>query len=1009
MKNLTLFILLFPLVAFAQKSTAFRIDSMPTGDVFLDNDSWTWHAGDDPEWAKPDFDDSQWEHINPIKQLPEIPQVSAAEICWFRIRLDMDSALFNKPFTFFYYVLGASEVYFNGKLLNKVGVVSKDPSIEKTFITPTGVLFNSTFSNTKENVIAVRYSLTRSNFYFPKFFFTRSSPISVDIDHAESAFNNVMQVVHGHLFYISMIGFFFCLAFTHFSFYYFLRHQKANLLFGLAMLTHSISLTTSYFSIDMIPVSFYMMLQIISNFALPVYHTLMILAIHSYLKQPLTKGFWLIVSLSTASVMFLYTDFNPGLEQCMYIFSICAATLYYVILLRKSNKMGNKKGLMIYYTGIICFISFAFYFIVVVLYWLHLSLPWFDYIFNISLFINFFSVTLGMSLTLARDFAQTDGSLQLKLKEVQQLSDEKQEILRGQNETLEQQVVERTEALNQSLAELKATQAQLIEKEQIASAAAVRLQELDTVKTRLYTNITHEFRTPLTVILGMAQQIKDAPQAFTTEGLGMIQRNGQNLLNLVNQMLDLSKLESGKLSLHYQRADVVTFMKYLVESFHSFAESKAVKIHFISDLEELTMDFDETYLQQIVSNLLTNAVKFTDKGGDIYVSLSIQSTTFSFKIRDTGKGISEANLPLIFDRFYQVDDTTTRHGEGTGIGLSLTRELVKLMEGTITVKSQLNKGTEFEVILPIHHIAEIKAEEKPLPVFKQASENVIEVEEHPLSCFVPRNDNGDISTEKPLVLIADDNADVRTYITSCLGTDYQLLIAKDGQECEDMAFDKIPDLIISDVMMPFKDGFEVCKTLKNDERTSHIPMIMLTAKADIDSKLQGLKYGADVYLMKPFVKEELLLRIKKLLELRQQLQQFYRSNAIYTEGSLTQPVEKPNPLANNANNSFVIKVRTLIEANLANADFDVEKLCHDLLLSPSQVHRKLTALTGLSTNSFIRYIRLSHAKDLLITNAHFSIAAVAYDSGFSDPAYFSRAFKQEIGETPQAWREQNLV
>jgi YesN/AraC family two-component response regulator len=210
------------------------------------------------------------------------------------------------------------------------------------------------------------------------------------------------------------------------------------------------------------------------------------------------------------------------------------------------------------------------------------------------------------------------------------------------------------------------------------------------------------------------------------------------------------------------------------------------------------------------------------------------------------------------------------------------------------------------------------------------------------------------------------------------------------------------------VMMPFKDGFEVCKTLKNDERTSHIPIIMLTAKADIDSKLQGLEQGADVYLMKPFHKEELLLRIKKLLELRQQLQQFYRSNAVYTEGSLTQPIEKPNPLTNNADNVFVIKVRTLIEANLANTNFDVEKLSHDLLLSPSQVHRKLTALTGLSTNSFIRYIRLSSAKNLLITNAHFSIAAIAYDSGFSDPAYFSRAFKQEFGETPQAWREQNL-
>lgn len=566
---------------------------------------------------------------------------------------------------------------------------------------------------------------------------------------------------------------------------------------------------------------------------------------------------------------------------------------------------------------------------------------------------------------------------------------------------------EQKKKLESTLAELESTQNQLIEKEQIASLAAVRLQELDAVKTRLYTNITHEFRTPLTVILGMAQQIKDKPAAYLQECLNMITRNGQNLLNLVNQMLDLSKLESGHLSLHYQQGDVVNFLKYIVESLHSLAESKSLQIHFISDLEQLTMDYDEMRLQQVVSNLLSNAVKFTPKGGNIYVSLSIQSNTFSFKVKDTGIGIAEADLPYIFDRFYQVDDSVTRHGEGTGIGLSLTRELVKLMNGTISVKSQVNRGTEFEVVLPIHHRADIKAESAQLPLINSVTNPLIYEEEHPLS------NNDETTAEKPLVLIADDNADVRGYIASCLSADYNLLIAKDGQECEELSFEHTPDLIISDVMMPFKDGFEVCKTLKTDERTSHIPIIMLTAKADMDSKLQGLEHGADVYLMKPFNKEELLLRIKKLLELRQQLQQYYRSTisdvgfGISVTGSKPKS-DIPNPKSNNADNAFVIKVRTMIEANLNNADFDVETLCHNLLLSPSQVYRKLIALTGLSTNNFIRYVRLVKAKDMLIKNSHYSISAVAYDSGFNDPAYFSRAFKQEFGMTPQAWREQNI-
>ena len=269
-----------------------------------------------------------------------------------------------------------------------------------------------------------------------------------------------------------------------------------------------------------------------------------------------------------------------------------------------------------------------------------------------------------------------------------------------------------------------------------------------------------------------------------------------------------------------------------------------------------------------------------------------------------------------------------------------------------------------------------------------------------------------------VAVIADDNADVRAYIASCLATDYQIEVATNGQECEDIAFETTPDLIVLDVMMPFKDGFEVCKTLKSDERTSHIPIIMLTAKADMDSKLQGLEQGADAYLMKPFNKDELLLRIKKLLELRQQLQQHYLSIAQFTEGGNSIegnsshlegiPTEKYKPIINGLENAFVIKVRKTIETHLNDYSFDVEKLSRALALSPSQVHRKLLALTGLTTINFIRYVRLAKAKELLL-NSGYSINAIAYDSGFNDPAYFIRVFKQEFGVTPQVWREQNAV
>ncbi len=544
----------------------------------------------------------------------------------------------------------------------------------------------------------------------------------------------------------------------------------------------------------------------------------------------------------------------------------------------------------------------------------------------------------------------------------------------------------------------------------LEQAEALRLKELDAVKTKLYTNITHEFRTPLTVILGMAKQALDNPKEYVQEGLKMIIRNGQNLLTLVNQMLDLSKLESGKLTLHYQQGDIVTFLKYIAESFHSLAENKGVQIHFLTDAERLNMDFDKMRLQQVVSNLLSNAIKFTPKGGHIYVSIDRQNNTLVLKIKDTGIGIAEMDIPYIFDRFYQADDSHTRHGEGTGIGLALTRELVKLMEGTIVVKSIPNEGTEFEVTLPIRHIADIS---EGIPMEKETKEEAAQFQavkyiidapishEHDSLSIVNESNVND----KPLVLIADDNEDVRTYLAACLKMDYSLEIAKNGQECEDLAFNTTPDLIVLDVMMPFKDGFEVCKTLKNDERTSHIPIIMLTAKADLDSKLEGLECGADAYLMKPFHKEELLLRIKKLLELRQQLQQHYRSLAVFTEGADTSHSE--DKIVNSLENAFVIKVRKIVEAHLTDYNLDAEKLSRALTLSRSQVHRKLSALTGLSATSFIRYVRLVKAKELLL-NSGFSITAIAYDSGFNDPAYFSRVFKQEFGVTPQAWREENL-
>ena len=555
-------------------------------------------------------------------------------------------------------------------------------------------------------------------------------------------------------------------------------------------------------------------------------------------------------------------------------------------------------------------------------------------------------------------------------------------------------------------------------KRKLEQAEALRLRELDAIKTKLYTNITHEFRTPLTVISGMSQHIRENPTSRLDEGLDMIDRNCTRLLTLVNQMLDLAKLESGKMTLHLQQGDVVRYLKYLVESFHSFAESRGVQLHFLADLDSLMMDYDPERLQQVVGNLLSNAVKFTPAGGQVYVDLRLEKEKASpgspwrrsalaprpdlvIRVRDTSIGIPEAQLPHIFDRFYQVDDTHTRQRDGSGIGLALTKELVHLMQGAIQVKSQTGKGTAFMVSLPVHTEAKPAENEPVIHLLTPLPPPTHQPNNHSTSQPINQSTNQPINqSTKTTILLAEDNPDVVAYLAACL-PDYRLLVGKDGQEAIDIALEHIPDLVVTDVMMPHKDGFDVCRTIRHDERTSHIPIIMLTAKADQDSLLEGLEHGADAYLAKPFHKEELLLRIRKLLEQRRLLRRHYLAIAGLSNGVGGVKEIPPVP---EMEDQFVKKVRCVVEAQLDNPGFDVEQLCRTMAMSHSQLHRKLSALTGYPATRFIRLVRLNKAKELL-QNPALSISAIAFDTGFNDPSYFGRVFRQEVGMSPQEWRE----
>ncbi|MDX1477500.1 MAG: two-component regulator propeller domain-containing protein [Saprospiraceae bacterium] len=521
---------------------------------------------------------------------------------------------------------------------------------------------------------------------------------------------------------------------------------------------------------------------------------------------------------------------------------------------------------------------------------------------------------------------------------------------------------------------------------QLEQAEARRLREMDAMKTRLYTNITHEFRTPLTVILGMAGKILDQSQNALREQAHMIQRNGRQLLRLINQMLDLAKLESGLMAVNYVQGDIVKYVQYLTESFYSLAGAKDVRLHLHCAQDTWLMDFDPDKWQQIFSNLLSNAIKYTPPGGEVAVHTDGSGRWFTCTIRDTGVGIPQEKLAHIFDRFYRVEETAASSANpqeaGTGIGLTVTHELVKSLGGEITVTSSPAAGTAFTVTLPVTNNAPKAAPpESGLSVNMMAEQGAETLVDEDLAGF---------DDTRPLLLLVEDNADVVRYLTTCLQADYRLVVARNGREGIDMALQTIPDLIISDVMMPKKDGFEVCATLKEDDRTRHIPIILLTARADVPSRLEGLAHGADAYLPKPFNEEELLLRLRKLFELRRKLQ------VKYTRSDVTLPSE-------NKEDAFVGRVRELVHAHLDDTEFGIEQLCLAMGISRPHLHRKLKALTGKSTSHFIRLIRLQQARQLLRQSQH-NVSEVAYAVGFKDPAYFSRLFSEEFGVPPSGVR-----
>ena len=524
---------------------------------------------------------------------------------------------------------------------------------------------------------------------------------------------------------------------------------------------------------------------------------------------------------------------------------------------------------------------------------------------------------------------------------------------------------------------------------------AEKLEELDEIKTKFFTNVSHEFRTPLTLMIGYIQQIaeKNKDENINNE-ISIVRRNSKKLLELINQLLDFSKLSSGKMKLETSPYNIVGLVKSLMLTFSPFADRKNISFNLNTFSDELIVFVDKDKFDKILTNILSNAFKFTPEFGKIDVSISENNGFAIISVADNGIGIPKDKARRIFDRFYQADSSSTKEQEGTGIGLSLAKELVELHKGRIELETEEGRGTTFSILFKLGkmHLSEDQIVEKLIE--PELAEEIVRADLNEI-----KNDDSDLlediinSSEKPRLLLVEDNFEVRRFVKENLRDNYLITEAVDGLAGLEKAFEAIPDLIISDVMMPKMDGYKLCESLKTDARTSHIPIILLTAKAEIENRITGFETGADDYIVKPFEMSELKVRIKNLIEQRKRLHNHLKTTGLIEleESSITSVDKK-----------FLQGVYDLINKNISHSDFNVEALSRNIGMSRAVLHKKLISLIGESPVELIRRIRLNKSAEL-IEKKFGNLSEIALEVGFNNPAYFSECFKKQFGVTPSQY------
>ncbi len=529
-----------------------------------------------------------------------------------------------------------------------------------------------------------------------------------------------------------------------------------------------------------------------------------------------------------------------------------------------------------------------------------------------------------------------------------------------------------TKKLNQELTNLVSQRTSELE------AKTLLLEKEQAVKARFFENISHEFRTPLTLIKSPVEEAIRTKNKIPDRHIEVIAKNANKLTTLINDLLALSKIESGKFGLSKSKQNPVEQTVAIASQFSSLAEDRNLSYSVISPEENFSAFYDKSVVEKVLVNLISNSIKYTEAGGSVSVEIKLEESSLILIVKDDGLGIPSKDLSRVFDRFYQTSNNTL-DVTGTGIGLALVKELLEIHGGKVNVVSKEHKGSTFSAVIPLEN----------LTILKGAIQNSMAPQE-PIQ-KLEQSEHTSKSIEKPALLLVEDNIDLQVYLKDILCTLYDITVTDNGSMGIKLAIKNVPDLIVSDVMMPKKNGFELCEILKTDKRTSHIPIILLTAKGGEENEITGLTNGADAYITKPFDIRKLLIRIEKLIVIRKQIQEHYSKHlSLKPKSIMLSPTDE----------AFFTRIQSILDEYLYNPEFSAlrfSKLAH---MSRMQLHRKLLAYTGLSTTAFIRSQRLKQAVELLKTSDT-SINEIAYAVGFSSPSYFIKCFKEVYHKTPK--------